>query len=151
MSSPHRARHFLGPSVARCICCSTVPFPSALFQMCAFSSSLSGVRMDLHWEGHMYLRSGVHIAGFALHNLMKSQFDHLFMACLFVLHVPATFAPARGKLVSPPIPPPPSPGGGTQKERGGGCDGAWHHRIHSSIHSLIGSTQVFIHLPQEIA
>ena len=46
-------RHFSGPLVARCIYCSTVPFPSALFQMCAFSSSLSGVRMDLHWEGHM--------------------------------------------------------------------------------------------------
>ena len=97
----------------------------------------------------------MHIAGFALHNLMKifSHFDHLFMACLVVLHVPATFAPAKGKLTSPPIPhpPPPSPGGGTQKERGGGCDGAWHHRIHSSIHSLIASTQISIHLPQEIA
>ena len=97
----------------------------------------------------------MHIAGFALHNLMKifSHFDHLFMACLVVLHVPATFAPAKGKLTSPPIPhpPPPSPGGGTQKERGGGCDGAWHHRIHSSIHPLIASTQISIHLPQEIA
>ena len=94
----------------------------------------------------------MHIAGVVLHNLMKifSQFDHLFMACLVVLHGPATFAPARGKLTSPPIPPPtPLPGGGTQKERGGGCDGAWHHCIHSSIHSLIASTQVSIHLPQE--
>ena len=96
----------------------------------------------------------MHIAGVVLHNLMKifSHFDHLFMACLVVLHVPATFAPASGKLTSPPIPPPtPLPRGGTQKERGGGCDGAWHHRIHSSIHSLIASTQVSIHLPQEIA
>ena len=96
----------------------------------------------------------MHIAGFALHNLMKifSQFHHLFMACLVVVHVAATFAPARGKLTSPPLaPPPPSPGGGKQKERGGGCDVAWHHRIHSSIHSLIASTQVSIHLPQEIA
>ena len=92
----------------------------------------------------------MHIAGVVLHNLMKifSHFDHLFMACLVVLHITATFAPARGKLTSPPIPPPtPSPGGGTQKERGGGCDVAWHHRIHS----LIASTQVSIHLPQEIA
>ena len=50
----------------------------------------------------------MHIAGFALHNLMKifSQFDHLFMACLVVVDDPATFAPARGKLTSPPTPPP---------------------------------------------
>ena len=151
MSSPHRARHVLGPSVARCIYCSTVPFPSALFQMCAFASSLSGVRMDLHWEGHMYLRSGVRIAGFALHILMKSQFDHLFMACLFVLHVPATFAPARGKLTSPPIPPPPAfAGRGITKREGGWmrwCMAPSHplkypltHRIHSGIHSLTSGT-----------
>ena len=98
----------------------------------------------------------MHIAGFALHNLMKifSQFDHLFMACLVVVHVPATFDPGRGKLTSPPVPPlpPPSPGGGKQKERG--VDAMVHGTIAStqvSTHSLIASTQVSIHLPQEIA
>ena len=34
-----------------------------------------------------------------------SQFELLFMACIVVVHVPATFAPARAKLASPPIPP----------------------------------------------
>ena len=80
----------------------------------------------------------MHIAGVVLHNLMKifSHFDHLFMACLVVVHVPATFAPARGKLTSPPIPPPtPSPGGGTQKERG----------VDVIVHGTIASTQVSTH------
>ena len=91
----------------------------------------------------------MHIAGFALHNLMKifSQFDHLFMACLVVVHVPATFAPARGKLTSPPIPPPPAFAGRGNTKREGGwmrwCMAPSHplkypltHRIHSGIHSL---------------
>ena len=82
----------------------------------------------------------MHIAGFALHNLMKifSHFDHLFMACLVVLHVPATFAPARGKLTSPPIPPPPPAfaGRGNTKKRGG---------VDAMVHGTIASTQVSTH------
>ena len=91
----------------------------------------------------------MHIAGVVLHNVMKifSHFDHLFMACLVVLHVPATFAPARGKLTSPPIPPPHAFAGRGNTKREGGwmrwCMAPSHplkypltHRIHSGIHSL---------------
>ena len=81
----------------------------------------------------------MHIAGFALHNLMKifSQFDHLFMACLVVLHVPATFAPARGKLTSLPLPPPPRlRREGEHKKRGG---------VDAMVHGTIASTQVSTH------
>ena len=81
----------------------------------------------------------MHIAGFALHNLMKifSHFDHLFMACLVVVHVPATFAPARGKLTSPPNPPPPAfAGRGNTKKRGG---------LDAMVHGTIASTQVSTH------
>ena len=79
----------------------------------------------------------MHIAGFALHNLMKifSQFDHLFLACLVVVHVPATFAPARGKLTSPPLPPPLRREGENNK-RGG---------VDALVHGTIASTQVPTH------
>ena len=91
----------------------------------------------------------MHIAGVVLHNLMKifSHFDHLFMECLVVLHVPATFAPARGKLTSPPTPPLRAFAGRGNTKREGGwmrwCMAPSHplkypltHRIHSGIHSL---------------
>ena len=66
-----------------------------------------------------------------------SQFDHLFMACLVVVHVPATFAPARGKLTSPPIPPPPRlRREGEHKKRGG---------VDAMVHGTIASTQVSTH------
>ena len=80
----------------------------------------------------------MHIAGFALHNLMKifSHFDHIFMACLVVVHVPAIFAPARGKLASPPIPPPRLRREGEHKKRGG---------VDAMVHGTITSTQVSTH------
>ena len=81
----------------------------------------------------------MHIAGFALHTLMKifSQLDHLFMACLVVVHVPATFAPARGKLAIPPLPPPPHlRREGEHKKRGG---------VDAMVHGTIASTQVSTH------